>query len=142
MLEQVDGFEPIDESNILLIGGRDIDKDEQKLLSRSNIKMATSERIKKVGVKEAVLPLISTMRDRVDRLYIHIDLDILDPAIAPANHFIVPGGLVPDDVLSVIRAAKERFQICAAAITAYEPTVDEKGTTLQAGFSFVKEIVA
>jgi arginase len=142
MLAQVHGFEPVAESNILLIGARDIDAPEITLLQNSRIRSAPSAQIRIKGVEESIRPLLTTMADAVDGVYVHIDLDVLDPAVAPANHFWTPGGLHPDEVLSVIRAVKQRFRIDAAAITAYEPGVDQKGVTAQAALQIAKALVA
>ena len=142
MIEQVDGFKTIDEAYILLAGARDFDEDEEKSLRNSQIRLAHYDQIRMKGVEETILPLLTSIRKSVDRIYFHIDLDVLDPTVAPANHFFVPGGLDPDDVLSIIRAVKERFHIVAAAIAAYAPSYDEKGATIQAAFRFAKELVA
>jgi arginase len=142
MLEQVDGFEPVEEAKVLLVGARDFDEWENELLQNSRIRLAHYDQIRMNGIEETILPLLTSIREGVDRVYVHIDLDVLDPTVAPANHFLVPGGLDPDDVLSIIRAVKERFRIIAAAITAYEPRVDEKGITAQAALRFAKELVA
>jgi len=142
MLGQVDGFKPIDEANILLAGARDFDEHEKELLRNSQIRLAHYDQIKMNGIEETILPLLTSLRKAVDRVYFHIDLDVLDPRVAPANHFFVPGGLDPDDVLSIIRAVKQKFRIVAAAIAAYAPRYDEKGATIQAAFRFSKELVA
>ena len=142
MLEQVDGFKPIDEARILLAGARDFDDHEKELLRNSQIKLAHYDQIRINGVEETIIPLLASMRKSVDRVYFHIDLDVLDPAVTPANHFLVPGGLSPDDVLSIIRTVKERFYIVAAAIAAYAPRYDKKGATLQATLRFARELVA
>lgn len=142
MLEQVDGFKPVDEPHILLAGARDFDDHEKELLRNSQVKMAHYDQMRMNGVEETIRPLLATMRKSVDRVYFHIDLDVLDPTVTPANHFLVPGGLSPDDVLSIIRTVKQRFYIVAGAIAAYAPRYDKKGTTLRAALRFAKELVA
>ncbi|MCP4024551.1 MAG: hypothetical protein GY729_22115 [Desulfobacteraceae bacterium] len=142
MLEQVDGFKPIDEAHILLAGARDLDEHEKEMLRDSRIKLAHYDQIRKVGVEQTITPLLTLMRKAVDSVYFHIDLDVLDPTVAPANHLLEPGGLDIDDVLLIIRAVKERFRIVSAAITAYAPKFDEKGVTAHAASLFAKELVS
>jgi arginase len=142
MLEQVDGFKPIDEAHILLAGARDLDENEKELLRDSRIRLAYYDQIRKNGVEQTISPLLESMRKGVDRVYFHIDLDVLDPMVAPANHFLVPGGLDIDDVLFIIRTVKEKFRVVAAAIAAYTPRFDEKGVTALAALRFAKELVS
>lgn len=142
MLKQVDGFKPIDEAYILLAGARDLDEDEIVLLRNSRIKLAHYDQIRKNGVEQTISPLLESMRKGIDKVYFHIDLDVLDPTVAPANHFLVPGGLDIDEVLLIIREVKERFRIVAAAIAAYAPRFDEKGVTAHAALRFAKELVS
>ena len=142
MLEQVDGFTPVDEAHILLAGVRDLNEREKELLQDSRIRLAQYDQIQRNGVEQTISPLLESMRKVVDRVYFHIDLDVLDPTVAPTNHFMAPGGLDIDDVLLIIRAIKERFRIAAAAIAAYAPRFDEKGVTAHAALRFAKELVA
>ena len=57
-------------------------------------------------------------------MYLHIDLDVHEPADAQANQYAVPGGLSPSTVRDLVRVVAERFEIAAAALTAYDPTFD------------------
>jgi arginase len=66
MLEQVPGFEPIDESRILLFGARDVDARESELLRNSGIRSAPYEQIRSKGIEEAIAPLLTSMADAVD----------------------------------------------------------------------------
>ena len=45
MLEQVDGFKPIDEAHILLVGARDFDEHEKEVLQNSQIRLAHDDQI-------------------------------------------------------------------------------------------------
>jgi arginase len=142
MMGQVDGFKPIGESHILLAGASDLDEHERVLLQKSQIRLVHYEQIKMKGVEETILPLLALMEKTIDRVYFHIDLDVLDPGYASANQFPVPGGLDPDEILSIIRAVKERFPIVAAAIAAYAPEFDENGIAARAAVEFARELVA
>jgi arginase len=78
----------------------------------------------------------------VKRLYLHVDMDILDPGEAMPNRFAVPGGLSVDDVEEIIGRIKERFEICAGAITSFEPEYDKQDQMLKAGIRIIKAFVA
>jgi arginase family enzyme len=47
---------------------------------------------------------LAALRDRVDAVYLHVDLDVLDPSERRANPLAVPGGPTVDEVRAVIGA--------------------------------------
>ncbi|MEV0195130.1 arginase family protein [Nonomuraea sp. NPDC050691] len=58
-------------------------------------------------------------------VYIHIDLDVLDPRIFTSVGSPAPGGLEPDQLLAMVKAAADRFEIVGLGITEYEPSRPE-----------------
>jgi arginase len=70
------------------------------------------------------------MSKEIDTIYLHIDLDVLDPSVLQANPFAAPGGLELDELLGVITGVGRRHHIGAVALTAYDPYCDEAGRGL------------
>lgn len=66
------------------------------------------------------------------RLYLHVDLDVLDPSAGTANRFAAPGGPTLETVLATIDATFDHATVVAAALTAYEPPCDEDDKILAA----------
>ncbi len=54
-------------------------------------------------------------------MYLHIDLDVLDPATVAAIGFPEPFGVQPDRLSDVIRAVRRRFELAGAALTEFAP---------------------
>ncbi|MCA1576272.1 MAG: arginase family protein [Acidobacteria bacterium] len=48
--------------------------------------------IRQSGIAEALNLPLRTLRSRGPRIYLHFDLDVLDPTRAPGNEFAAPGG--------------------------------------------------
>jgi arginase family enzyme len=69
-------------------------------------------------------------------------MDVLDVGEALPNQLAVPGGLFVEEVESVIQMVKGRFEICAAAITSFDPAYDKDDAVLQAGVRIIEAIVA
>ena len=63
----------------------------------------------------------------VDAVYVHIDLDVIDPSVARANALSVEGGFGAEELEQALTAISSRFEIAAAAMTAYDPSVDPEG---------------
>lgn len=68
--------------------------------------------------------MLDTLRSRTGTVYLHVDLDVLDPGEGTANAFAAPGGLRVDDVVTLIRILRSVLRIGAIALTAYDPTYD------------------
>jgi arginase family enzyme len=84
---------------------------------------------------------LDDLRRRVGELYVHVDLDVLDPATeGRANALAAPDGLALDEVTSAVRRAAERFRIRGAALTAYDPSYDRDGRVCRAALAVLETI--
>jgi arginase len=70
----------------------------------------------------------------VEQVYLHFDLDSLDPAELTANLYAVPGGLTLAEAVEIARVAGRHLRIAGAAVTAYDPgrDVEDKGVRVAA----------
>ena len=120
MLAGLTGFAPVAEENVLLLGARDLDRLEASVLAESGVHV-----IPPGDVREQAPQAIERLRQRVGGVYLHIDLDVLDPAAhGRANQFAVGDGLTVDDVTSIIDVLAARCGLRGAALTAYDPACD------------------
>ncbi|MFQ5799168.1 MAG: arginase family protein [Bacteroidota bacterium] len=138
----IPGFRPVQEANVVLVGVRDFDLEEQKLMERSKIALLHARAVKDKGIREALGPVLADLRAHVQNIYVHIDLDVLDPHKTPANNYSVPDGLMVEQVEDGVRMIAESFRIPAGAITAYNPAYDAEGNTLRAGVRLIEALVS
>ena len=92
------------------------------------------------GARAALDPALTELARHVSRVYLHIDLDVHDPAEAQANQYAASGGVPASAVRDLVKVVAERFSIVAAALTAYDPTYDER--MLDVGLELVEEIAS
>jgi arginase len=133
MARTIPGFRPIPEANAVLVGSRDIAPAERDRLRRSDATLVEAGLVRRSGAREALGDALDELRARVRRVYVHLDLDVLDPAGAPANEFAPPDGLRPEELEEGIRAIQERFSLAAAGVASYDPEYDSEGRVLRAG---------
>jgi arginase len=122
MTQSVPGFRPVPEPNVLMLGARDVDPREGELLGATAI-----VRLSAATIKTDLGATLYRLAERASEVYLHLDLDVIDPSEGNANHYAVPGGLTSDALLDAVLRIKRRIPIAAMAITAYDPDADVGG---------------
>lgn len=131
----IPGHRPIPERNVILAAARDLEPYQRRRLEQSELRTIAGE-IDLDRFEEAVAELSRN----VDRVYLHVDLDSLDIEEARANKYAAPGGPSLDRLSQCIRFACERLTIAGAAITAYDPSLDDDERALKAARRIAREI--
>ena len=138
----IPGFRAVSDAHVVLVGARDLDGAEETALAASRVTWVRSATVRTAGVPAALEPALVTLAQRVSRVYLHIDLDVHDPAEARANQYAASEGLSASAVRDVVRYVADRLPIAAAALTAYDPTYDQEGRMLDAGVQLMQCIGA
>jgi arginase len=110
------GAELLAPSNVILAGTRALDDGENAYVDEAGIRV--------LGVDELSDPasLIAAIEATgASAVYLHIDLDVLDPATVAGIGFPEPFGIQPDKLSEVIRAVRRRFELAGAALTEFAP---------------------
>jgi arginase len=71
---------------------------------------------------------MAALAERVERLYVHLDVDVLDVSEGRANSYSCGGGLTADDLYAALKLIRSQGRIGAASITAYDPESDRSGS--------------
>lgn len=82
-----------------------------------------------------VLPLLGRVRGA---LYVSLDLDVLEPMLAPGLSHPEPGGLTVREVLEVLSAI--RTPVIGADIVEYNPRLDVRDLTARVAAKLLKEL--
>ena len=102
--------------NLVLAGSRELDDGEVAFIDETGICVLSPERLHDPA--ELVNAVEQTGASAV---YLHIDLDVLDPASISGVQFPEPFGLAPDELVAAISALRDRFELAGAAITEFAP---------------------
>jgi arginase len=113
------GVSPLPETHVIQIGARSFDRQEAARLERSHVvRVARGE--------------LRTLRDRVralpsalPHLYLHIDLDVLDPSELRANSYAEPDGLTTEELVAAIHDITRERPWTVAALTSLDPGCDD-----------------
>lgn len=110
--QKLERFEPLQDSDLVMLGTREIDPGEQPIIDRVPV------------VRNAASLTESLNAIARDELYLHVDLDVLDPSALRANVFASANGLTREGLIESITSAAASKRVAALAITAYDPDSD------------------
>jgi arginase len=136
----VPGFAPVAEERVLLVAARDLDPAERDLLERSRVRRVAPARGEDGGLVPALEEALEGLRRETGEVYLHVDLDALDPSEGPANSYAAPGGMGLEELEAAIGAIRRRFAVRAAALTAYDPAADPSGRACRAGLRIARAL--
>jgi arginase len=125
--ETIPGFAPLPEHDVVLAGVRDLEPYQRLRLDASAVRTVSGE-IDAGALAEA----LDRLHESVTRVYLHVDLDALDAGAGRANPYAASGGPSLDGLLAAIDAVLDRFDVAAAALTAYDPRGDADGAVADA----------
>lgn len=120
----VDRFAPVPGENIIHVGSRDVSDVELANMRRVGVQVCTASEIRSNDLSASLQKQIPKLAERVANVYVHVDLDVLDPADVHANGFSPHGGLSVVMVGEMLRSLKASFQIAALSIASYDPSWD------------------
>jgi arginase len=126
--ESVPGFRAIPEARIVMVGQHEryaeVGWPYEMLpaLGRVVDPPVIAER----GFEAALIEALDDLAARTDRVYLHVDTDSIDDAIARSSLYTAAGGLTPAQVVRALELVNERFAVLATTFSAYDPDVDER----------------
>ena len=128
-------FAPVEERNVVMLGTRDLEPYQRARLVASQVAVIAG----KID-EQSHGAALRELAERVDGIYLHVDLDVLDTSVGSANGYAAPGGPDLDTVLAVIRQTFDAIAVKAAALTAYDPAYDCDSGVLRAARQIAAEI--
>jgi len=90
----------------LYIGIRAISREEYKFISRKKLNYVSSLEIQREGIKKAS-EKIREFQSEKDRIYLTIDVDVIDPAYAPNVGNPEPEGLTPSQLIDLLEVCEK-----------------------------------
>jgi arginase len=120
------GLDPaIPERNIIMMGVRDMDPLEEELVLDSHITLIPTEGI--IELSPRMKAEFEGLCDRVDVVYVHIDLDVLDAPDIPGHTFQIPNGPDPSQLGKALKYMLQHPKVGALGIASF-PTQEEVRT--------------
>ena len=115
---------------LIQIGVRTLTAHQRAQAAKFNVEIFGPQRW-----REAI-PAVAALTSSV---YVSLDIDVLEPMLAPGISHPEPGGLTVRDVLDVLCVIKA--PVIGADVVEYNPTNDIRDLTARVAAKFVKELV-
>lgn len=123
----------LSEGNVVLVGLRDLDSDEQVAIRNSDVTAFTMSDIDEHGISDVVADALDIATAGVDGIHISLDLDWLDPNTAPGVGTPVRGGVTYREAHSALEAIAERDRaeeiLRSMELVEVNPILDEHNET-------------
>jgi arginase len=124
-LTAIFGHRPqLPEESIVLFGTRDLDEPEKVALHNSKVTVISANEIRETGGDQAMRKAIQTLKPYVDTLYVHMDVDVLDPAEMSAQILPVANGITLAECASALEIAGSSGMLCGAAFMVFNARKD------------------
>jgi len=118
----------VDPKRVALVGTRLLDDGERRLLRDAGVRVFTMSEIDRIGIERAV-------RESLDRIsgagFVHVslDMDVLDPEIAPGVGTPVRGGLTYREAHLALELVSESGLAGSLEVVEVNPILDRENTT-------------
>ncbi len=124
-------FLKVDAKNIFLIGVRELDPGEKGNIKKSGINIVTMEDIDKYGIHRIMARALKRLADNTDYLHVSLDLDAVDPSIAPGVGTPVKGGLDYREAHLIMETLAESGRLTSLEVVEVNPILDHRNQSAE-----------
>jgi arginase len=137
-LVELMGFKPkVEPQNIVLVGIRDLDSQEKKLVKKSGVHVLTMRDIDERGMREVMSDALKYAMDDTDGIAVSLDMDFVDPSDAPGVGTPVRGGVTYREAHLAMEMIADSGAMVSLEIVEINPVIDEHNRTALLGVELV-----
>ncbi|MBK9082670.1 MAG: arginase [Rhizobiales bacterium] len=119
-------FAPVSARDVRIFGLRSIDADEREAALAAGIELYDMRRIDEFGVSALMREIVGAVGQGA-QLHVSLDVDFLDPSIAPAVGTTVPGGATYREAHLIMEMLHDSGSVGSLDIVELNPFLDERG---------------
>jgi arginase len=117
----------------VLVGIRNLDEVEKKIVRASKVHVFTMKEIDRLGISEVMSRAIALATKGTGGFHVSYDLDVCDPTVAPGVGTPVKGGLSYREAHVVMESVAESGLMTSFDLVEVNPTLDIRNTTAELG---------
>ncbi len=120
---------PVPTGRIAMIGLRSVDPAERAALERTDMSLTDMRAIDEGGIATPLAAFLDRVAEADGLLHVSLDVDFLDPGIAPAVGTTVPGGATLREAHLVMEMLCDSGRVSSLDLVELNPFLDERGRT-------------
>ena len=125
--------------NVAIIGLRNVDRKELDYLRENKIRIYDINQVWEN--REDVCDNIMEFARNFDGLYLSIDVDVIDPSMAPGTGYIEPGGMTVRELVYFLHRLKMLKNLARMDIVEINPKKDVNNMTSRLGAKIISEMM-
>jgi agmatinase len=130
----------IDPQDICMVGLRSWEDQEIDIIENGGVHVYTAADVAERGMRDVADSARNILND-CDAIHISLDIDCLDPAIAPGTGIPEFGGLSSRDVLTLLKSM-QGLPLAGLDVVEIAPPLDPSESTVFAGLKIIMEYIA
>jgi arginase len=119
----------VDAANVCMIGIRSVDPAERAAIATAGIQICDMRMIDEEGIAAPLKRFLAEVAAANGMLHVSLDVDFLDPSIAPAVGTTVPGGATFREAHLVMEILHDSDLVSSLDLVELNPFLDERGRT-------------
>jgi arginase len=132
------GFRPkVEPRNVAIVGVRDLDARERRLVKESGVHVFTMRDIDERGLRDVMTEAIRCASDDTDGIAVSLDMDFVDPADAPGVGTPVRGGVTYREAHLAMETLSDSKSMVSLEVVEINPVIDEHNRTALLGVEMV-----
>jgi arginase len=132
---------PIPADRICLFGIRSVDTAEHAALLHHDIAINDMRVLDEQGIVAPLRTFLNHVRTHGGMLHVSLDVDFMDPSVAPAVGTTVPGGTTLREAHLVMEVLHETGLVTSLDLVELNPFLDEKGRTTRVMVDLVASLM-
>ncbi len=129
----------LDPQNVVLIGTRDLDPEEEKLLVKAGCTIFTMRDIDELGMHAILLKTLKKLK-HLPTIHLSLDMDAIDPQEAPGVGTPSKGGLTYREAQLIMETVCDSGKLQSVDIMETNPILDVRNQTAQAAVSLLASL--
>lgn len=132
------GYKPkVEPRNVAIVGVRDLDAKERRLVKDSGVHAFTMRDIDERGMREVMSEALRFAMDDTDGVAVSLDMDVIDPSDAPGVGTPVRGGITYREAHLAMEMIADSDAMASLEIVEINPVIDLHNTTALLGMELV-----
>jgi len=131
-LMNIMGFSPkVKAENVALIGIRDLDAGERRIVRESGIHAFTMRDIDERGMAEVAENALQVVNAGTAGFHVSFDVDGCDPSVIPGSGTLVPGGVSFREAHLLLEYCADSHRLLSMEVVELNPFVDERNVSAE-----------